>query len=78
MPLSAKLRSVKWYFLSFVFRNFVSTMFLSHIPLARQLCISVAYERLTGFQEKDNDNSLESILRYNKDKHDDGGHPFIV
>ena len=34
---------------------FVSSLFLTSIPAKKIYCISVIYERLTGFEEEDND-----------------------
>lgn len=71
LPLFAKLRSVKWHFLSFVFKFFVPNLFLSQNPSNKPCCISICYIKSVVYQEEDNDDLLESILRYNKDMHDD-------
>lgn len=54
-----------------VFEIFVSNLFLLPIYRVKLCCVSGAYENLTDSQEEDNDDLLESILRYNKDMHDD-------
>ena len=51
---------------------FVSSLFLPSILSNKPYCISVTYKELTGFQEKDNDDLLKSILQYNIDMREKG------
>ena len=58
LPLFAKLRSVKWHFLSFVFKFFVPKLFLSLNSSNKPYCISVCYIQSVVYQEEDNDGCL--------------------
>jgi len=57
LPLFAKLRSVKWHFLSFVFKFFVPSLFLSLISSNKPYCISVRYIKSVVYQEEHYDSS---------------------
>lgn len=54
------LRFVKWHLLSFVFRFFVSSLFLLPFPSFQYSCVSITYEQSTGFQEEDYDDGIAS------------------
>ena len=51
---------------------FVSSLFLLPFPSFHYHCVSNTYEQSAGFKEEYNDDSLEFILRYNKDIRDEG------